>query len=98
MLGMAQKAGKLVSGEFSVEKSVKSGRAHLVVVAADASGNTRKKFQDMCNFYDTPVAVYSSREQLGRAIGKEFRASVGVLDENFAHTVLKHIESMEAMR
>ena len=37
MLGMATKAGKVVSGEFSVEKAVKEGKAWLVLVAEDAS-------------------------------------------------------------
>ena len=42
MLGLAKKAGKLAGGEFSVEKAVKSGRAAVVIVAADASQNTHK--------------------------------------------------------
>ena len=35
MLGLATKAGKLVSGEFSVEKKIKSKLAKLVIVAKD---------------------------------------------------------------
>ena len=38
MLSLAAKAGKVASGEFSVEKAVKSRKAHLVLVADDASG------------------------------------------------------------
>ena len=37
MLGLAQRAGKVASGEFSTEKAVKSKKAFLVVVASDAS-------------------------------------------------------------
>ena len=37
LLGLAMKAGKVVSGEFAVEKYVKEGKAHLVLVAEDAS-------------------------------------------------------------
>ena len=44
LLGLATKAGKIASGEFSTEKSVKSGKGFLVLVAADASENTKKKF------------------------------------------------------
>ena len=36
MLGLAAKAGKIASGEFSVEKAVKSGKAFLVMIAEDA--------------------------------------------------------------
>ena len=45
LLGLATKAGKVASGEFSTEKSVKTGKGFLVLVADDASQNTRKKFQ-----------------------------------------------------
>ena len=45
MLGIATKAGKTVTGEFSTEKAVKEGSAYLVVVAGDASNNTKKKFK-----------------------------------------------------
>ena len=48
LLGLATKAGKVASGEFSTEKSVKTGKGFLVLVADDASQNTRKKFQNMC--------------------------------------------------
>ena len=55
LLGLATKAGKIASGEFSTEKSVKSGKGFLVLVAADASENTKKKFRNMCEFYEVPV-------------------------------------------
>ena len=47
MISLATKAGKTKSGEFMTEKEVKEGRAHLVIVADDASDNTKKKFQNM---------------------------------------------------
>ena len=43
LIGLATKAGKTVSGEFSTEKSVKTGKGLLVIVAEDASENTKKK-------------------------------------------------------
>ena len=54
LVGLATRAGKTVSGEFSTEKSVKTGKGFLVLVAEDASENTRKKFRDMCDFYEVP--------------------------------------------
>ena len=35
MLGMAAKAGKVESGEFSTERAVKKGRGRLVIVAPE---------------------------------------------------------------
>ena len=51
MISLATKAGKTVSGEFCTEKEVKTGRAALVIVAGDASENTKKKFRNMCDYY-----------------------------------------------
>lgn len=45
MISLATKAGKTKSGEFMTEKEVKEGRAHLVIVADDASDNTKRNFR-----------------------------------------------------
>lgn len=92
MIGLATKAGKTASGEFSVEKSVKSGCAYLVIVAEDASDNTKKKFRNMCEFYQVPVFFYGIKEELGHAMGKEQRSSMAVLDEGFANAVKQKID------
>ena len=91
MIGMASKAGKTVSGEFSTEKAVKSGRAFLIVVSEEASANTRKKFTDMCSFYEVPMAIFGTKEELGRWTGKTYRASICILDEGFARALTKKI-------
>ena len=93
LLGLATKAGKIASGEFSTEKSVKSGKGFLVLVAADASENTKKKFRDMCKFYKVPMIVYGDKDTLGHAMGKEFRASLAILDEGFAKEIMKQMKT-----
>ena len=52
MLGLAARGRKIESGEFSTEKAVKEGKAGLVIVAKDASDNTKKLFRNMCAFYE----------------------------------------------
>ena len=91
LFGLATRAGKIASGEFQTETAVKSGTAFLIVVATDASNNTKKLFQDKCSFYKVPVIQLGTKEELGHAIGKEFRASLAVLDEGFANAVMKKI-------
>ncbi len=91
MLGITAKSGNIVSGEFAVEKAVKGGPARLVIVAEDASNNTKKKFRDMTTYYNVSMEVYGTKEDLGGAIGKEFRASLAVTDDNLAKAVLQKI-------
>ena len=83
LVGLATRAGKTASGEFCTEKEVKTGRAALVIVAGDASENTKKKFRDMCEFYEVPIYFYKDKDTLGHAMGKEFRASLAILDRRF---------------
>ena len=92
MLGLAMKAGKAVSGEFQTETAVKDGTACLVIVATDASENTKKLFQDKATYRAVPVRVFGTKEELGHALGKEFRASVAITDRGFAETIQKKLE------
>ena len=89
MIGLAAKAGKVVSGEFMTENAVKSKEAYLVIIAQDVSNNTRKKFGNMCSYYKVEMREYADKDALGRAIGKEFRASLAVIDKGLAQAVLK---------
>ena len=94
LIGLASRARKVSSGEFSVEKAIKSYNAFLVIIAEDASDNTKKKFSDMCSYYETPIIFYSSKDELGHSIGKEYRASLAILDENFAAGIIEKIDSL----
>lgn len=89
LLGLATKSRNVVSGEFMTEKSVKEGTAKLVIVADDASDNTKKEFRDMCTYYKVPYYEYSSKEELGRSMGKEMRASLSITDSGFANSITK---------
>lgn len=93
LVGLATKAGRTVSGEFSTEKAVKSGEAYLVIVSEEASGNTKKKFRNMCEYYKVPLYFFGMKDELGRAMGKEFRASLAILDEGLGNALKKQLEN-----
>ena len=92
MLGIATKSGKTVTGEFSTEKAVKEGKAFLVIVASDASDNTKKKFRNMCDYYQVTMKEFADKDSLGAACGKDFRASLAVIDEGLSKAVLKKMD------
>lgn len=92
LLGLATRAGKVVSGEFATEKAVKNNSAKLVLVATDASDNTKKLFSDKCSFYEIPRYFYGTKDILGHAIGKEMRASAAILDDGFAKAIIPLLE------
>lgn len=96
LIGLSMKAGKVASGEFATEKAVKTGKAFLVIVAAEASENTKKKFRNMCDYYEVPYFEFGQKTELGQAIGKEFRASLAVTDENLGMALEKQMRMSQS--
>jgi ribosomal protein L7Ae-like RNA K-turn-binding protein len=43
----------------------------------------------MCTYYKVNIYFYADKEQLGHAIGKQYRASIAVTDANLAKAVEK---------
>ena len=94
-IGLACKAGKIASGEYMVEKMLKEGKAVLVIVACDASENTRKNFKDACNYRNVPYAEFSTKNELGHMTGKEMRACLAITDAGFAEALMKCLNECE---
>ena len=88
-LSLAQKAGKLASGDFAARSALKSGKTKLLVLAADAAPNSKKDMYYLAEQAKVPVLEVLSRDELGRAIGKAPRTAVAVIDSNFANMLLK---------
>lgn len=95
LLGIATKSRNVASGEFSTEKAVKEHKAALVIVANDASDNTKKMFHNMCTYYNVPVYFFGDKDNLGHAMGKEFRASLTVFDKGLADAIEKILKMMQ---
>ena len=88
LLGLANRARKIISGEELSLKEIRRGKAKLVLMSKDASTNTVKKITDKCKSYDVPFRMIENREMLGHAIGKDARVVVAILDGGFAKKLL----------
>lgn len=95
LLGLGQRAGQVVSGDFIVRVKIRKRAAHLIILAADAASQTIKDFQRYARGAGIPVVVYGRKIELGAALGRPPRAVVAVLDEVLAKRILKLIEGGE---
>ena len=93
MLGLAKRAGKVDSGQFKAERSIKSGKAFLVILSQDASDNTAKQFRDMCSWRKVPCIAAADRYRLGGGIGAQERCVLAVTDPSFARRILELYEN-----
>ena len=73
LLGLAQRAGKLISGEELVIKAIQEEKAKLVFLANDAASN----------YYEVQVSTVFSTLELSTAIGRA-RKVVAVVDAGFS--------------
>lgn len=89
MLGLAARARRISAGEGAVLDSIRSKKARLVVLAVDASENTRTRFENSCSHYGVELVFADERELLGKSIGRDFAVAVSVNDEGFAKSLIK---------
>ena len=82
-LGLACRAGRVQSGQAICDKLIKAGTAHLILIDAGASNNTRKAVTDACAYYNVSYCLIPEGE-LGRAIGQSGRMVAAITDKALA--------------
>ena len=70
LLGLALRAGFLVSGDEMVEKAIKNNSVKLFICASDASSATMERYQSLCETFNARLITEFTREQISDAIGK----------------------------
>ncbi len=89
MIGLCVKAGRMAFGSEACTAFVRSGKMPLVIVAEDASENTKKRMQDKCTSYGTPLIFFGTVSSLAKCTGKGKVSVLGVRDTGFASAILK---------
>lgn len=92
LLGLCMRAGKVVSGDDSTLLDLKKGKVHLILIANDASDNTKKLFNDKCSYRNVSLINFSTKLQLGLSIGKAPRAVIGIKDINFSNKIKEYLK------
>lgn len=82
LLGLAQRAGRLISGEELVVEAIRKGQATMVFLAEDAASNLTKKITDKSKTYQVEVITAFSTLELSIAVGKS-RKVLAVMDAGF---------------
>ncbi|MCR1808964.1 L7Ae/L30e/S12e/Gadd45 family ribosomal protein [Haploplasma modicum] len=89
LLGLAARARKITSGTEITINGVRSKKVKLVLLATNASDNTKKLVYDKCKTYDTKVIELYDSIALSNAIGKNNIMVVGIIDIGFSNKMLK---------
>ena len=91
LLGLAQRARLLVSGNFAVNEALNSEQVKMLLLVKDASKRTVEEFEKISAEKNLPLIRALDKESLGQCLGKDSRAVAAVLDEGFKKSIEKII-------
>jgi ribosomal protein L7Ae-like RNA K-turn-binding protein len=94
-LGIATKAGCVVTGDDSCMRMLRKGKISLLILAGDTQFNTRDRFQRACIANNVKCIELGDRYELGRFTGKEIRTVVGIMDDSFSKRLLEMATGVE---
>ncbi|MFP4177697.1 MAG: L7Ae/L30e/S12e/Gadd45 family ribosomal protein [Acholeplasmataceae bacterium] len=89
-LGLAYRAARVVVGTEKALLSLRKGHVKLVILATDASDNTKKRIHDKARTYGASVVEAISTERMSRAIGKRGIKVIGITDHGFSRLLMNH--------
>lgn len=84
LIGLMQRAGKLITGEDLIIKNLKNKNIKLLIIAEDCGINTKKKLSDKAKFYDIEKIEVLTIDELSTSIGKDNRVAIGIIDSGFS--------------
>lgn len=87
MLGLAARAGAVITGTERVREAARSGSLHMVLVASDASDNSRDKLLPLLDARRIAYAVVYDRDALGGAVGRAPLSALGITETKLARRV-----------
>ena len=86
-LGIARKAGAVLTGTEIIRDAIRAKKLRCVILASDASDNTKKRLRNSCDFHKVKLFEVSlTMDALSSAVGlQRLTSAVGI----GGHSVLR---------
>lgn len=95
ILSIACRAGKVISGEFVIEKTLTSKKnIKLLLLADDVAEATKAKYEKLAKNNNVMLkTVMLTKDEMANSIGKTDRAAIAICDEGFKKAILKILDN-----
>ena len=84
LLGLAARAGGIVTGIDAVRRAARENHVFRVILADDAAPGQQGKLTPLLEARRVPFHTLFTRDQLGAATGRGAVSAIGITDSNFA--------------
>ena len=95
LIGIARKAGGVVTGTSMLQTSLSRGDICYLVVAHDAADGSVAKITRLAEQEGVVWARFSSQDTLGKIAGRESRNCAGIKDKQFAELLALEINRLQ---
>ena len=96
MIGLAHKAGRVEIGEEPVGSAARAKKARIILVAGDAAaGSVRRAMAFAGTGNCLCLVIPTTKEELGRALGRTSCAMCAVTDIGFAQSLVQKLAAAD---
>ena len=95
LIGMARKAGSVVSGSTSVLQELGKPSALFLIVATDAAEGTADKILNRAKGNEVPFVKMFNKQILGSAVGRDERSHLVLTNKKFANSLILEIDRLK---
>ena len=95
LIGMARKAGAIVSGSNTVLQELGKPQSSLLIVATDAATGTADKILNRAKGCDVPSIKLFDKQILGSAVGQDDRSHLVLTNKKFARNIILEIDRLK---
>ena len=92
-LGLARKANAVIIGEESCLKAIRKKKVSFILIAQDTSDNTKDKIISSCNYHKVDYRMFGEKELIGKFIGKNITAIIGINNNGFVKKLVEMIDN-----
>ncbi|MDO4432858.1 MAG: ribosomal L7Ae/L30e/S12e/Gadd45 family protein [Aerococcaceae bacterium] len=93
MLGLANRARNLISGDEFVSDAIKKKKVHVVICANDASQATKERYEALCQRENIPLDLTFDKYEISQSIGKS-RTLCAIANQGMAKRFLSYDEDL----
>jgi len=101
LLGLAVKAGQLAVGEENTHQCVRSGKCRLIIVAADASENAKRRADGFASRFGEHgktiplISLPYTKAEISRAAGRPGCSMAAVGGAGFAAAIIRSLAASD---
>jgi len=95
LLGLARRAGSVVTGTGAVRDAVRADAAQLVLLAEDGAAGQVDKVANLLRHRTVPWMTWGTQEELGRAVGSAPLSALAIMDDGFARRLRLELRGNE---